>query len=852
MEPFELVGKTDYDLPGTKAQADFYRDCDQKIIDSGQPLLDIEESHTNADGSISTILTSKVPLRDDKGDIVGILGIFTDITDRKEHEEELIRQRELLRDVIENIPVRVFWKDRDMVYQGANANFAKDIGVEDPAELIGKTDNELVVPHERAQFFNYCDREVMLRGESMLDVEEQQLRPDKTVATLLTSKVPMKNRKGEVAGVLGIYQDISERKNAEDRLRLTQFALDHSSEPAYWIKANGRFTYVNQAACTMLGHTREALLAASVMDVTKGMTQAEWVAHFRMIKQAGSSTFDTTHVTRTSREIPVEITTTYVAHGDDEYLCAFARDITQRKEVERTLKRAKRNAEEANRAKSRFLANMSHEIRTPITAVMGYTDMLMKESHLTEDATNWARRLKHNAEHLLALINDSLDLSKIEAGELTVAPRPCDPMDALREIELTMSPFAENKNLAFHFDLPDQMPRRIHTDPTRLKQILINLLSNAIKFTERGHVTLHVSTTIEDNQWRIHYAVEDTGIGIPSDKLEQVFQPFTQVHETETRHFGGTGLGLDISKRLANLLQGDIRVTSQKGIGSTFTLSILGGPARSTDLQPVNMTTRSSKRKPKAQADHAGSLDHQHILVVDDNPDNLKIVQFILADSGATLVTAQNGREALDAVIAADADHQPYDIILLDMQMPVLDGFETARRLRRRGLRIPIIALTAYAMTDDQERCLAAGCDAHVAKPIDPETLYQAITNLMDGHQDKQTSGTDGWKLISTMADHPRFGPLLEEYLKNLSTVAKELKAHQSKRESEAISAITHRLRGTAPNYGYPQIGRAAGQIEDALRQDATLESIRPEVDRLLDLLRAACIGGGLSMEQLS
>ena len=411
-----------------------------------------------------------------------------------------------------------------------------------------------------------------------------------------------------------------------------------------------------------------------------------------------------------------------------------------------TLHESIESAQAASRAKGQFLANMSHEIRTPMTAILGYVDLLLCEEGL-EDApserVNSFRTIKRNGEHLLRIINDILDLSKIDDGNLKIERIEFSPHQVLSEVMRLMEPRASDKGLNLMATVENQIPIAVSSDPTRLRQILLNLLGNAIKFTDAGSVRVAVRAIKESNSNLLAFDVTDTGIGMTAEQAERVFLPFQQADNSMARRYGGTGLGLSISKHLAKLLGGDVTVTSVQGKGSTFTLTIdsgivLGEAVSSqagVELRRVNHSIENNASSETG----IRKLEGARILLVEDCPDNQRLISFLLRKAGAELTVAENGQVGRDIALESLKEGSPFDVILTDMQMPVMDGYTAARELRAAGYSGPIVALTAHAMDGERQKCLEAGCDDFATKPIDREQLITQIagwlpdrTNLPD------------------------------------------------------------------------------------------------------------------------
>lgn len=408
-------------------------------------------------------------------------------------------------------------------------------------------------------------------------------------------------------------------------------------------------------------------------------------------------------------------------------------DDTDKHARENALRAAKQAAELANAAKTEFLQNMSHEIRTPMAAILGYADILAR--HLADpDNLELVETIRQNGRHLLEIINDILDLAKIESGVSEINRRPFPPEDVVEEVVSMMAVRAAEKGIDLRAVFTGMIPETLDSDPVRLRQILINLVGNAIKFTDEGAVTITVDADADPTM--LGFAVTDSGVGISKDDQKRIFAPFTQADAAHDRSHGGTGLGLTISRRLTDLLGGELAVSSSPGQGSRFCVSL---PIRDPDAIGRREVTLHAARDetqgaPSPQAEDR-VLEGRRILVVDDRREMRNLVQYLLEEHGATVVTAANGRKALDAYGPHDAaadgpdGNTGFDAVIMDMQMPVMDGYAATRALRERGVKVPVIAVTANALQGEHRQCLEAGCSAYVTKPLDGGALVRLIVD---------------------------------------------------------------------------------------------------------------------------
>ncbi|MEN6449499.1 MAG: ATP-binding protein, partial [Thermoguttaceae bacterium] len=508
----------------------------------------------------------------------------------------------------------------------------------------------------------------------------------------------------------------------------------------------------------------------------------------------------------------------YDESGNFVEIQGVTHDITARKRLEDELRAAKEAAEGANEAKSRFLANMSHEIRTPMTAILGYTDLLAEPGVGETNRNNFLAIVRRNGEHLLALINDILDLSKIEAGKLSVQPRRCNLMRLVADVTALVRPRAEQRGLELTVECQGELPETIVTDDARLRQALVNLVGNAVKFTELGGVRLAIAFL---PQWRgqrpaIQFEVIDTGIGIRPEVLSQLFQPFVQGDSSVSRKFGGTGLGLAISRHIVEMLGGELTATSAWGRGSTFTLRLPAGDLRGVAMVP----TPSDRSEEAARSEQvpAAPLAGVRILLAEDGYDNRELIRIMLQAAGAAVETVENGQEAV-----AWAEAERFDVVLMDMNMPVLDGYEATRILREHGYGRPILALTASALANDIDRCLHAGCDEHLTKPINRAKLIERVSvhagKIPANVEPRQSPRPGGDPVVSLLADDPEVAEILGGFVARLRGQTDAMRRALAERRLDELQRYAHQLKGAGGCYGYPFLTDACKTLEEAVKR---------------------------------
>jgi PAS domain S-box-containing protein len=550
-------------------------------------------------------------------------------------------------------------------------------------------------------------------------------------------------------------------------------------------------------------------------------------------------------------------------------------DVTELEHKELELRLARDSAQAANRAKSDFLANMSHEIRTPMNAILGFTELLRRgvgSAESTGEKIGSQDRMPHEShqkylniihgsgKHLLELINDILDLSKVEAGHLEVESVPCEVHQVVLDVARIMNVKADEKGIALRVVFDSALPAHIHSDPSRLRQVFTNLVGNAIKFTASGEVRINVRVQHQAGVMQIDIA--DSGIGIPTSRLESIFEPFVQAEASTTRQFGGTGLGLTISRRFARALGGDVVATSQPGVGSVFHVSIATGDlAGATWLQPNDLVALQLRDAVASTEQVTWRFPKCKVLVVDDGNENRELVRLVLTDAGIAVIEAENGAVALEQVAA----HQP-DLVLMDIQMPVMDGRTATQELRKRGLSLPVLALTANAMKGFEREIESGGFTGHLTKPIDIDHMLATLAGYLGGERVMTTGAAAesaaaptltvsvatsapppttaavapkarprGEPLHSRLATHPRLARVARSFCEQLPYKLDEMQTALSVGDFKALSALAHWLKGAGGTVGYDAFFEPARDLEHAAAE-ADASAAQNDMERLHQL----------------
>ncbi len=728
----EILGYTPEELLKTRL-ADLYENPRQRqhFIEkiSRQGYVREEDIRLKKkNGGLVWCSVTAVTVKDKSGELKWIDGFMIDVTAHRKVERELLESKELFRVVFDNSAVAITVTDKNERVIAWNLFAERLLGMT-KEDLFNRPVKELYPLKEWRRI-----RAFRIRKKGVLpDMETQIIKKDGSIIEASLSISILKDIEGNITGAIGIIRDITSQKIAERKLResenKTRIILDNSAAAITLTDGSEQIISWNKFTEQLLGMKRRDLYMKPVSFL---YPKEEWKKiRAENIRNIGSRHhLETKVIHKDGRIIDIDLSINVLKDANNKIVgsVGIMYDITERKQAQEILLQAKIAAEEASSAKTMFLANMSHEVRTPMNAIMGMIDLTLDTS-LSEEQKDNLKTAKDAAQNLLVLLNDILDLSRVEAGKITLEDIEINLRNVIHSVCKGLEVLARNKSLELLWSVDTNIPEFLMGDPVRLRQVITNLVNNAIKFTHKGKIEVNVKiASLSNDVASLIFSVSDTGIGIAKDKVNSILEPFPQVDHPTPRRYGGTGLGLTISRRLVEMMGGRIWVESEPWKGSTFYFMA------TLKISPKDTTTTVASLSAAAPLSEQPSekivFQGIRVLLAEDNPVNQKIATKLLEKRGLTVKATQNGQEAMDCL-----SKELFDIILMDVQMPVLDGLEATKLIRedekQTGRHIPIVAMTAHAMEGDEARCLAAGMDGYISKPIDLVRVFEVIESVL-------------------------------------------------------------------------------------------------------------------------
>jgi PAS domain S-box-containing protein len=799
------------------------------VFKASRGIEDIYElTYCRKDGSRVPAVVSVTALRDAQNAIIGYLLIGTDNTARKQAEAALLKAGALQSAIFNSANFSSIATDAKGVIQIFNVGAERMLGYT-AAEVMNKiTPADISDPQEvivRAKALSVelgtpitpgFEALVFKASRGIEDIYElTYIRKDGSRFPAVVSVTALRDAQNAIIGYLLIGTDNTARKLVEaeqekldQRLRDQQFytrsLIESNIDAIMTTNPSGIITDVNKQMEALTGCTRDELIGAPFKGYFTDPERAD--AAIKLVlseKKVTDYELTACALDGTQTVVSYNATTFYDRGRTLQGVFAAARDVTEGKRVEEELKQAKAIAESASRTKSDFLASMSHEIRTPMNAIIGIADLLAR-TPLTQEQDKYVQIFRRAGDNLLNLINDILDLSKVEASQLELEQTGFSLNDLLEKVTEMVAARATEKGLIVECEIAPNVPVDLIGDPTRLQQVLLNLLGNAVKFTESGSVSLRVRRDSDSSvPTALRFTISDSGIGIPNDKLDQVFERFSQADSSTTRKFGGSGLGLTISKRLVELMGGRIWVESRVGEGSVFSFAV-----------PFEIWAEAARR---AAVPSGGDLELPlpalRILLVEDSADNCVITVAYLADTPYQIEIAETGTIACEMFTSGH-----YDLVLMDRQMPVMDGLTATRAMRawehaNGRPPTPIIALTAAALKGDREKCLAAGCTGFLTKPIKQEVLLQAIKDRsVSAPSLSKEEGIQNQEMV--LPANPKIAARIPVFLQNRRNDVITMLAALARDDLKTVERLGHNMRGTGASYGFKAITDIGAALE--------------------------------------
>lgn len=778
-------------------------------------------------GGTRYISANSSPIFTSEDNMSGIVIVFRDITLHIQKEEKLIRSNKSQIKMIENFPMLLGLSDEHQKCSYLNKHWLEFTGMK-KEEALGFGWLNAFHPEDRDKWINtYCEA---FAKRASFRIESRIRRHDGVYRWMMSESTPYYNLEDEFAGYIGVTYDIADRKAAEKALMESEEkyrSLFHAAADSIYLQEViedsdkiSRIVEANEVMCKRLEYTREEILNLYISDIAKKDNKEFRDGILKQLKNKQQHTFQTSHITKSGKEIPVEVNAHYINMDGKKYILCFARDITERRNAENQLRRAKEAAEAANRYKSDFLANMSHEIRTPINGIVGMIDLTLLTDLNSEQQENLAVA-KTCANSLLRLINDILDFSKMEVGKLNFQNVSFNMRGLVEETVKVHTSSAMKKGLKLNYTLSENMPEILMGDPNRLQQVLNNLLNNSIKFTTEGEVVLSINKIATEGEYAVlRFDVADTGIGIVEEDKPRLFKAFSQIDRSVTRNHGGTGLGLAISKQLVEAMGGSMWVESEGGAGSIFHFTVKfieGGEITEKLSQQISIKKEAKPIK---------------VLLAEDDYVNQIVLKKMLKEKGYDIDVANNGKEAL-----ALHGQKNYDVILMDIQMPELDGIEAAKTIRQREASnqraTPIIAITAYALKGDREKFLVLGMDEYISKPVEMQALFHKIKKVTEPKEKKLSSNNNGDIRISEAGELEFYDIAIKNTKEEILAVLEEIRETIEGIEAilhlnnlEIIEGVANKIKSLSNSIEADDIKTGAFRVELAARRGNLQEAV--------------------------